>query len=147
MTSSWSDAEMGMGGVACPKPEPRKRTKARKVRVSRAVVRDVRAYVFAREREICRCCRFRPAESMHELRPRSLRGKVSRTNSVAVCGSGTTGCHGYLQANEIRYHGDLRGAEGTLTFVPNTPRSCEWMRLKWFDSIESPPMVEMETAE
>src|SRR3954451_3813241 len=109
---------MGLGGVACPKPEPRKRTKARKVRVSRAAVRDVRAYVFAREREICRCCRFRPAESMHELRPRSLRGKVSRTNSVAVCGSGTTGCHGYLQANEIRWHGDWRGAEGTLMFVP-----------------------------
>jgi hypothetical protein len=80
---------MGLGGVACPKPEPRKRTKARKVRVSRAAVRDVRAYVFARERDICRICRKRPATSMHELQFRSCGGRVSKRNSVAACGDGS----------------------------------------------------------
>lgn len=39
--------------------------------------------------------------SVHELVFKSLGGKVSLENSVTVCGSGTTGCHGYLQSHEI----------------------------------------------
>jgi hypothetical protein len=105
MAIDW-EAITAAGGIG--KGTPRKRTKARKVRVNRAAVRDVRAYVFAREREICRCCRFRPAESMHEIKPKSLRGKVSRINSIAVCGSGTTGCHGHL-----RCRGSSAGSGGS----------------------------------
>lgn len=66
----------------------------------------IRAFVFDREQDICRCCRLRRADSMHELRFRSLGGKVSKRNSVAVCGSGTTGCHGFLQSWQISWVGD-----------------------------------------
>lgn len=71
---------MGQGGVACPKPEPRKRTKARAKRQKGNREAEVRVYVFARERDICRCCRKRRADSRHELRFRSLGGKVTRQN-------------------------------------------------------------------
>ncbi len=97
----------------------------------RAAVKDngkIRAYVFAREEGICRCCRLRAAESMHELRFRSLGGKVSKSNSVAVCGAlGTTGCHGYLQRNEIDWSGD---AQQRLSFQPNSKSAADWMRIK-----------------
>lgn len=142
---------MGLGGVACPKPESRKRAKGRKDRARAQVTKDVRSYVFAREREICRCCRIRRAESMHELRPRSLRGKVSRRNSMAVCGDGVRGCHGFLQRHEITAHSkEQNGTEGTLVFVPISLQAADWLRvgiLGKYRSIESPPMVEMETAE
>ena len=131
------------------KGEPRKRTKARKKRVHRGDVAEVRVYVFGREREICRCCRFRVAESMHELRFKSLGGKVSRRNSVAVCGSGTTGCHGYLQEHDIDWDemDENRRAEATLHFIPVTEYAAEWLRIKLGESIESPVMFEMETAD
>lgn len=76
---------------ALPKPEPRKRVKARRKRQQAAIVRDIRTYVFLREQNICRICRIRRAESMHEIRPRSLGGRVSPQNSIAVCGNGVEG--------------------------------------------------------
>lgn len=128
-----------------PKPERRKKTKAREERVESERVAKVRAYVFARERNVCRCCRCRPAESMHELRPRSLRGKVSRSNSVAVCGSGTTGCHGFLQQHRITWDGShTLGAEATLYFMPKDQGARDWMKLGDRHGMESPVMREME---
>lgn len=81
---------------------------------------------------------------MHELLFRSLGGKVSRRNSVAVCGSGVSRCHGYLQRNEIEWQGDSQGAEGTLIFRPRTCRAAEWMRLRLGDELVSTPMREVE---
>lgn len=100
-----------------PKPKTRKQLKARKKRQAAKEIRAVRAYVFERERGICRCCGWMPAESMHELRPRSLGGKVSRDNSVAVCGDGVRGCHGKLQRHEITYRFDRhRSADYWIAF-------------------------------
>lgn len=133
-----------------PKPETRARVKRRQQHVTRKATTDVRTYVFARERNLCRCCRWRAAESMHELRPRSLRGKVSRTNSVAVCGSGTTGCHGHLQAYRIRVAENAPthwNAELPLSFQAQTVAAAEWMRVRVGAWIESPTMREMELAE
>lgn len=48
---------MGRGGVACPKPEPRKRTKARKDRAEATQKRIVRAACVARD-DTCRVARF-----------------------------------------------------------------------------------------
>lgn len=131
---------------AIPKPVSRKTVKGRKLRARFKNTHDVRAYVFARERDLCRICRFRPADSMHELRQRSLRGKVSRQNSVAVCGSGTTGCHAFAQGHAIRYafEHDGLGAEGTVTFTPVTEPAAEWMRLSVGESLVSPVMVSVE---
>lgn len=109
---------MGQGGIACPKPTPRRILKARRKRQAAKVVKAVRAYVFEREGGMCRCCVTRRAESMHEIIPRSLGGEVSRTNSIAVCGDGTCGCHGKLQRHEIRVEmGSKNGAEGLLYFT------------------------------
>jgi 5-methylcytosine-specific restriction endonuclease McrA len=112
-------------GVACPKPEPRKRVKAREKRAESKQVKAIRAAVFERDRFLCRCCGHRPAESMHEIRPRSLGGKVSMENSIASCGSGTTGCHGRLQSHRIMAEG--KDANKPLTFVPATNEAREWM--------------------
>lgn len=132
-------------GVPAPKPEPRKKTKARKARQKLTNVHLVREYVFARERDICRCCRCRPAHSMHEMRPKSLGGRVSKRNSVAVCGSGTSMCHGFLQGYQIVW--DMRpdeGAEGRIIFTPKSERAAEHMKIKLGESILSAPMRDME---
>jgi hypothetical protein len=110
-----------------PKPEKRSTAKRRAKRARKDRVSAIREYVFEREAGICRCCRFRPAESMHEIRPRSLGGKVSKTNSIAVCGSGTTGCHGMMQTLRIRVEG--ASAEGGLIFVPLSAKALDWLRL------------------
>lgn len=127
------------------KPEPRQREKGRKDRAKAKTVKDVRPYIMARERDLCRCCRIRPAESMHELRPKSLRGKVSKTNSIGVCGDGVRKCHGLLQRHEIGWESEsLLGAEGTLIFTVKTQAAADWLRLAVGEQIESRPMREME---
>lgn len=139
---------MGRGGIACPKPEPRKRTAARRSRLALKNTHMVRMFVFARERNICRCCRARPADSMHEMRPRSLGGKVSRQNSIAVCGSGTTGCHGLLQAHRIDIRTDIaNGAMGPLSFTPTDRMTSDWMKIPFGDCIISEPMSQIEADE
>src|SRR6185295_18191522 len=92
-------------GEACPKPTRAARLKAKRKerRTDADRVHVLRMYVMARERGICRCCRTRPAESMHELVPKSLRGHATRQNSVGVCGDGVQGCHGFLQRHEIEW--------------------------------------------
>ena len=105
-------------GVAAPKGESRKRIKGRQKRAAAKVVKDVRAYVFEREKGICRCCGCMAAESMHEVVFRSQGGTVSPENSIAVCGDGVRGCHGKLQRHEItvRFGSKRKGAEGFLAF-------------------------------
>ncbi len=129
-----------------PKPERRKRTKARKVRAKRRDAADVRVYVFGRERDLCRCCRKRRAQSLHELQFRSQGGKVSKRNSVAVCGDGVRGCHGFLQRHEIEWeeHNAIRRAEGTLTFFPLSMSAAEWLGIRRGTKLESPVMQETE---
>lgn len=122
------------------------RTKGRKKRAKQKITREVRPYVFARERDICRICRCRPAESMHELLPKSLGGRVSRRNSVAVCGSGTTGCHGHAQQHHIGYmfENDDLGAEATIWFRIMTQAAADHCRVYLGAQIISPVMVETE---
>ncbi len=108
----------------------------------------VRVYVFARERNLCRVCRLRAAVSRHELRFRSLGGKVTRENCVAVCGDGVHGCHGHLQAHRILYDFEtpIKGAEGTILFPVNHEFAAEWLRVLVGHVLVSPPMVEIEEA-
>lgn len=111
----------------------------------------IRAYVFGREEDICRCCRIRRAESMHELVSRGRRGKVSKRNSIAVCGTlvGTEPCcHTYLQLNQIDWKGTPEGAEGLLQFRPTTPKAAEWMRVArylWVCSMPGSRNAELES--
>lgn len=105
-------------GKPAPKPTPRRILKARKKRAAAKIVKNVRAYVFEREKGICRCCGSMAAESMHEIIFRSQGGAVSPENSIAVCGDGVRGCHGKLQRHEItvRMGSKRLGAEGFLAF-------------------------------
>jgi len=137
-----------MSSIAFPKPASRKSVKRKAASAYADNVAKIRAYVCGRELGLCRCCRFRLAESMHEIRPRSLGGKVSRRNSIAVCGSGTSGCHGFLQAHGIScYPVDSDTAEGVLFFTPVTDQAREWIRLGRRTHIESAPMAAYEAAE
>ncbi len=138
---------------AIPKPAPRvKKTPQRIKRRSKSLserthIADVRAYIIGRERNVCRCCRVRVGQSMHELRPRSLGGKVSRKNSVWVCGDGVQGCHGLIQRHEIVADYREDGAEGVIYFLPNTQQARDWLKLKTGERIESELMAQMEAAE
>jgi hypothetical protein len=126
------------------------KARAKRKRERTKGVGAIREYVFARERDICRCCRKRRAESMHEITFRSQGGKVSKKNSIAVCGNGTAGCHGYIQHHEIEVGTDTRlglGAEGTLAFVAKTRAAADYMAIQVNELIESPVMVDMELAE
>ena len=131
-------------GLAYPKPEPRKKVKARERRSWADHVKAVRDFVFGRERGICRCCRWRDAESMHELVFRSQGGKVSRKNSIAVCGDGVRGCHGFLQRHEINYMAGAGGAQSTLGFTAMTEAAADYMRIKRWETIMSPLMRETD---
>lgn len=131
------------------KPEKRQKTARARIKVRRKpkaerdAIAETRVFVFGRERGICRCCRFRPAESMHELRFKSLGGKVNKRNSVAVCGDGVNGCHGMLQRNQITYE-PRDGANGTLYFTPTDQTRADWLRIKLGERIESAPMSAYE---
>lgn len=134
-------------GLKFHKGPARKPAKQRAKRMKALDTEETRVYVFARERNLCRCCRKRPAESMHELQFRSLGGKVSVRNSIAVCGElGTEQCHGFLQANQIAWeaHDTAARAEGTLSFFPLSVAAAEWLGIGRGARLESPPMQTTE---
>ncbi len=142
-------ASAGIPKTYREKKTPQRIRRKSKPKDERDHVTKTRQYVFARERDICRCCRSRRAESMHEIIPRSRGGKVSRRNSIAVCGQLGNGpeCHGQLQRRDITVLVSQRGAEGTITFWPQSQKSADWLRIKASDCIESGPMREYEAAE
>lgn len=77
---------------------------------------------------------------MHELVFRSLGGKRSANNSVAVCGDGVRGCHGLLQRNEISWTSEKDDAEGTLVFTVETAAASRWVRIALGNSWASPKL-------
>jgi 5-methylcytosine-specific restriction endonuclease McrA len=81
---------MGQGGVACPKPEPRKRVKARRKLQAAKVVKSVRAAVVERAGGKCERCGLWPTWGhAHHRKPRSLGGKWTVENIILLCPS----CH------------------------------------------------------
>ncbi len=105
------------------KPTPRvvtKKIRDAKIEEHRQTVRDA---VFTRDQGICRCCRAHATE-MHELRFRSLGGKRSLYNSIAVCTalSGGNNCHRLLQTHVIAYafKNHRIGANGPIIFNMGT---------------------------
>lgn len=115
-------------GLPFHKGETIEAAKRRKRKLLAERIRETRAHVFHREQGICRCCRRRAAQSMHELVTAGAMGSrwkaTTPENSVAVCGSGTTGCHGLLQQHRIAWEGN---AEQQLTFTPQDERAAAWL--------------------
>ena len=95
----------------------------RRKKPSRKAVGAVREKVSQRKDGLCECCGFRAGESMHERKPRSLGGEISVENSHWVCGSGTTGCHGFIQRHEI----DMEKRGDGYIFIPKTKEAEKWM--------------------
>lgn len=98
---------------------------------------ECRRIVAARSGGICEVnvperCRGR-AESMHHRLKRSHGGNWVPSNVLHVCGSGTTGCHGHIEANPrwANTHGYwLMAGDGDPREVPVYLR---WMSLMdWF---------------
>ena len=92
-----------------PKVQPRTR---RPKNPGEAKTRQLLA---ARSDGWCENCATRRAESVHHRRKQSQGGPWSASNCVHLCGSGTTGCHGWVEHNpndaaEMGFHlrpGDL----------------------------------------
>ena len=60
---------------------------------------EVRDRVRARSRGVCEMCVDAPGTNFHHRLRRSQGGQDSDENLLHLCGSGTTGCHGYIHAN------------------------------------------------
>jgi len=103
--------------IACPKPSSQLLTKSRQVRKAASLSKAVKRAVMERDQHRCRVCGH-AAQSVHELRFRSLGGVVSLDNSIATCGSGTTKCHGKLQRHELIPVGH---PNGRMRFLDNAP--------------------------
>lgn len=48
-----------------------------------------------------------PAQSLHHVIPKSASGDDVEANLVALCGSGTTGCHGRIENQDLQARMDL----------------------------------------
>lgn len=67
----------------------------------------VRIAVLARAGDRCELCNQYCSANIHHRRPRGMGGSRSSwmntaENLLALCGSGTMGCHGYVESNRSR---------------------------------------------
>ena len=56
----------------------------------------------ARSGGICELCGVDPATNWHHRKNRSQGGKNNLGNALHLCGSGTTGCHGWVTENPAK---------------------------------------------
>lgn len=93
----------------------------------------VRDRVWAREESCCRRCGRRLTRgvsvcSIHHRQPRQMGGtsrpEVNSLDALAlICGSGTTGCHGYIES-----HREEAYDRGWLVHSWDDPASIAWGR-------------------
>lgn len=65
----------------------------------RAAYRELTLALIERSGGVCERCRAKRGESVHHRKLRSRGGQHTLDNCVFACGSGTTGCHGWMHAN------------------------------------------------
>lgn len=58
--------------------------------------RNDRERLWARSGGMCEKCGQAPATNWHHRKNKSQGGRDNLANALALCGSGTTGCHGYV---------------------------------------------------
>lgn len=67
------------------------------------ISRANREIIIWRSDGVCEICAHARATNMHHRRPRGMGGTTRNIHTPAwilhVCGSGTTGCHGYIEGN------------------------------------------------
>lgn len=111
----------------------------RQSRLPPALIRVIRASVFDRDRHMCRCCGVRAAQTLHNIVPRSRGGVVSTDNSIACCGTGTTGCRGFLQRHEIIV--DRPTAQDQVVFMATTKAAATHVDVRIGDCWRSPSSI------
>lgn len=71
--------------------------------MSDPVTRATRALLHDRSAGFCEVCGQRGGDNVHHRLPRGMGGTTRNIHTVEwllyVCGSGTTGCHGHIEAN------------------------------------------------
>lgn len=97
------------------KPTPKIVLRCDKRKATEKHRREIKSAVFARDKGKCRCCKG-VAHEMHELRFRSLGGKRSLENSIAVCNYRGRNCHRMLQTHVITAEPIVRNANGPIAF-------------------------------
>jgi hypothetical protein len=85
---------------------------------AKRIVNPLAGLAKAQEEGRCRLCHS-PFMSRHHLVSRSLRGDDVEANLVPLCGSGTTGCHGAVEARDPMVCSLLRSrlTEAELAYV------------------------------
>lgn len=66
------------------------------------VEKTARAMVRERSGGVCEVCGTARATNYQHRKNRSQAGEWSVVNGLDVCGSGTTGCHGWIHANPTK---------------------------------------------
>lgn len=111
--------------------------KPRRTSASRKRIAEIRAAKV--DEQPCRVCRRPENVTAHHLIPRSLGGMWNQDNIVPLCGHGTAGCHGDIEARHPDACGALRlsltdaeyayvvetAGEGFLDRYYPVPRSTE----------------------
>lgn len=89
---------------------------------------------------MCEVCGIRPATNMHHRKNRSQGGRDTAANLLAVCGTGTTGCHGYITEHPAEAYD--KGWSVRRAFDPaDVPvyRVGEWVVLTESGTVFVPP--------
>lgn len=94
------------------------------------ITAKVRAALRDRANDCCELCGLVFANNAHHRKNRSQSGQDTLSNLLLLCGSGTTGCHGYVTEHPaVSYeHGWSVRSTAEPAQVPVFYRS-EWVRL------------------
>jgi 5-methylcytosine-specific restriction endonuclease McrA len=91
--------------------------------------KEVKAAVWKRDGGKCRVCGD-AAQEMHELEFRSLGGKRSLENSIAVCAFGSRhNCHRLLQKHEIEVQGENANKRLVFTWADYVPKKARTFQI------------------
>jgi hypothetical protein len=94
--------------------------------------KSCREIVYQRAERLCeRCCRGGPVLTVHHRKNRSQGGVWTAGNCVLLCGTGVSGCHGWVGANstEASVYGFHVSPWRDPLEVPILWRGSDWAHL------------------
>lgn len=89
--------------------------------------KECRRIVEARSEGLCEVC-GKQGHSVHHRRKRSAGGPWSPSNCIKACGSGVTGCHGWIEAHP-------KDAMDRGLWVSRYADECEVPVLCWYGRV------------
>jgi len=92
-----------------------------------SIPRQVRYQLRQRADWYCEICGLNRGTNAHHRKNRSQGGKDELSNLLLLCGSGTTGCHGYVTEHPAESY-----EKGWSVRSTATPRDIPvWYRCRW----------------